>query len=356
MSITIRDFFRRALKDERKVLRPYFFTAREAETTQLAPEESYLRLRLSRMFLKNRRELFKTHYPVVNAQTSFAGLDGEVEVNFIVQPTLPTQSGQTALVDVVTLNQTLLGPILYRGGDLKLMLGLYAAPAEDWAQRFIKMAEGASQLAMNAPLVTAVCLAGVVKTAVENSFTSDGLDLRLGLDSELQADNWLKPGHLVMIAAPDEALNPGTLRVDDCELRDASGNIYVEHDYLIIAIEVTKQRSDWQPLEYGSIWQKLLKTAADSDDLQAVRDSYTTFSGAILVSSDLSWPDRNAIIATAQQRVKEIRDLRSGADFITKSVEALLKIEGLIEAEPVLPADALLAHSPAELLQSDWIS
>jgi hypothetical protein len=308
------------------------------------------------MFLKNRRELFKTHYPVVNAQMSFAGLDGDVEVNFIVQPALPTQSDQAALVDVVTLNQTLLGPVLYRGGDLKLMLGLYAVPGEDWAQRFIKVAEGVSQLAMNAPLATAVSLASVVKTSVENSFASDGLDLRLGLDGELQAGNWLKPGYLVMIAAPDNAVNPGSLRVDEGELRDAAGKIYTEHDYLVLAIEVTRQRSDWQSLGYGTVWQKMLKTAADSDDVQAVRDSYTAFSGAILASSDLSWSDRSAIVAAAQQRVKEIRELRSGADFITKQAHATLQLERLRRARLVLSDEAHSDHTMSDLLQTNWLA
>ncbi|MFO7540177.1 MAG: hypothetical protein R6X32_19215 [Chloroflexota bacterium] len=355
--MSILNYFKQTLTDERKVLRPYFFPDAPAEPTPLVTEESYLRLRLSRMFLKNRRELFKTHYPVVNALMRFAGLDGEVEVNFIVQPQLPG-NGQGSLTDIVTLNQTLLGPVLYRGGDLKLMVGLYAAPAEDWAQRFIKVAEGVSQLALNAPLATAISMAGIIKASVENSLGSDGLDLKLGLDKELTQNDWLTPGHLVMIAAPDNSVNPGSLTVEQGELRTADGSVYTDHDYIVVAIEVSSQRSDWQALGYGSLWQKLLKTAAEADDIQTVKDSYTTFSGAILASSDLSWSDRSAIVATAQQRIKAIRDARSGSDFFEgmKGMDAFLEIESLINAEPVLSPEAQPAQSAAELLQSDWIS
>ncbi|MBK8986360.1 MAG: hypothetical protein IPM39_09805 [Chloroflexi bacterium] len=358
MSINFGNLFKQALKDERKVLRPYFFPAASDAAVPLVTEESYLRLRLARMFLKNRRELFKTHYPVVNAQMHFPGLDGEVEVNFVVQPDLPGQGEGAELVDVVTMNQTLLGPVLYRGGDLKLLLGLYAVPGEDWAQRFIKVAEGVSQLAMSAPLATAVSLANVIKTSVENSFASDSLDLRLGLDSELRAGDWLQTGYLVMIAAPDEQLNPGALRITDGELRDADGNIYTAHDYLVLAIEVTSQRSDWQALGYGTLWQKLLKTAADADDIQAVKESYTTFSGAILASADLSWSDRSAIATLAQQRIKAIRDARSAADFFAgmKGMDALLKIEALMTQEPVLPDEGVVGKTAIELLQTDWLT
>ena len=357
MSTIISDLFRQALRDERKALRPYFFPTAQAEPVKLVTEESYLRLRLARMFLKNRRELFKTHYPVVNALMRFAGLDGEVEVNFIVQPQLPTNGGG-GLTDIVTLNQTLLGPILYRGGDLKLMIGLYAAPGEDWAQRFIKVAEGVSQLAMNAPLATAISMAGIIKSSVESSLGGNGLDLKLGLDKELTQSAWLTPGHLVMIAAPDETVKPGALKVEDGELRTASGSVYTEHDYMVVAIEVSSQRSDWQSLGYGSGWQKLLKTAAEADDIQTVKDSYTTFSGAILASDDLSWSDRSAIVATAQQRIKAIRDARTGGDFFDgmKGMEALMEIETLVNAEPVLATEPQPAQTAAELLQSDWIS
>ena len=358
MSLRFGNLFKQALADERKVLRPYFFPAtHQPDPTPLVTEESYLRLRLSRMFLKNRRELFKTHYPVVNALIRFAGLDGEVEVNFIVQPQLPGSS-QGSLADVVTLNQTLLGPILYRGGDLKLMLGLYAAPAEDWAQRFLKVAEGVSQLALNAPLATAISMATIIKSSVETSLGSDGLDLKLGLDKELSPNEWLTPGHLVMIAAPDEAMDTSTLKVENGELRTASGRVYTDHDYIVVAIEVSSQRSDWQSLGYGTLWQKLLKTAADADDIQAVKDSYATFSGAILASSDLSWPDRSAIVATAQQRIKAIREARRGADFFEgmKGVESLMEIETLVNAEPVLVTDGEPGQTASKLLQTDWLS
>ena len=357
MSATIRDLFQRALKDERKTLRPYFFPAATAEPVKLVTEESYLRLRLSRMFLKNRRELFKTHYPMVNVLMQFAGLEGPAEVSFVVQPSLPAQTGQGDLVDVVTLNQTILGPVLYRGGDLRLMIGLYAAPGEDWAQRFIKVAEGVSQLAMNAPLATAVSLAGVVKTSMENSLGSNGLDLRLGLDKELTADSWLKPGYLVMIAAPDTAVDPAKLQITDGELRTAGGAIYSEHDYIVVAIEATNQRSDWQSLGYGGVWQKLVNTAATSNNVDEVKESYAAFSGAILGSADLSWTDRNAIIASARQRVMEIRETR-GTDFITKqgNARAIIQLERLRKNDLTLPEEPLPQQSAADLLNADWLS
>lgn len=356
MPIDLRQMFNQALRDERKILRPRFFDAQQAEPAELVGEETYLRLRLTRMFLKHRRELFQTKYPVVHALMRFAGSDRIAEVNVIARPELPGDGNESRLDDVVSLDQTLLGPVLYRGGDLDLVVGLYAAPADDWAQRFISLAEGVSQLAVSAPLTAAISMANTVKSSIESVLDSDGLDLKLGLDKELQEGTWLAPGYLVMIAAPDEQVDTTGLTVEGGELF-RNGRIYDEHDYIVLAIEVTSSRSDWQSLGYGVQWQKLLETAAKADDIQAVKDAYLTFSSAILSSPDLSWSDRSAITQQAQKRVKAIREARD-VDFLegVKGVPlALDEMESLTDPNTPLPLEEPVAASPAELLQTDWI-
>ena len=97
MPIDLGDLFKKALKDERKVLRPYFFAAEQAEPSALVLEEVYIRLRLARMFLKHRRVLFQTKYPIVNALMRFAGMNGKVEVK-------SRRAGRLVLVIHCTMN------------------------------------------------------------------------------------------------------------------------------------------------------------------------------------------------------------------------------------------------------------
>ncbi len=357
MSIDLGNLFKQALKDERKVLRPYFFPADQSTTNPFVAEETYLRLRLARMFLKHRREYFQTKYPVVNSYARVAGLENRLAYNIVVQPRISGSDNQKQLVDVVSLDQTLLGPILYRGGDLELMLGLYAAPADDWAKRFIKLAEGISLLTLNATVTAAVAMAGTVTNVLADTLGGDGLDLKLGLNIELQQNEWLTPGYLVMIAAADEEIEQAGLHVEKGELLTASNQIYSAHDYIVIEVESMAQRSDWQALGYGRLWQTLLNRAAEADNIQIVKDAYTTFSSAILASEDLSWPDRRAIIELTQQRVKAIRDARAGADFLDgiKGLESLLTIEALVAEEAVFAASPQTEATPSELLATDWI-
>ena len=355
MSIDLGTVFKKALRDESKVLRPFFIPS--PTPTKLVTEETYLRLRLSRMFLKNKRELFQTKYPVVNALMRFAGLDGKVELNFVAKPEMAGDGDASRLDDIVTLDQTILGPVLYRGGDLELMLGLYAAPADDWAQRFIGLAEGISQFIPNVALSTAVSVTSTIKTSIESALSSDGLDLKLGLDKELKEGNWLAPGHLVMISAPDADVDSDALTVKDGELMTTDGNVYTDHNYIVMEIEVTSERSDWQALGYGRLWNDLLKTAADADDIQTVKDNYTTFSGAIMSSLDLSWADRSRIVALAQKRVKMIRETRASADFLDgmKGMGSIMALEDLTTAAPDLSNEPIPTTSISTLMQTDWM-
>ncbi len=102
MSIDLGTVFKKALRDESKVLRPFFIPS--PNPTKLVTEETYFRLRLSRMFLKNRRELLQTKYPVVNALMRFAGLDGKVEINYVAKPEMAGDGDASRLDDIVTLD------------------------------------------------------------------------------------------------------------------------------------------------------------------------------------------------------------------------------------------------------------
>ncbi len=346
MTNIFRALFNKAIHTEQQILRPYFFADQHAVPEKLETEETYLRLRLTRMFLQNQRDWFRTKYPVVHTSLRFAGIDGIVETHFIARPEMSGDENTRNLDQIVVLDQTLLGPILYRGGDLDLLLGLYAAPADDWAQRFIGLAEAISQVTLNAPLSTVISVASSVKKAVEGTLLGDGVSLRLGLDKELKEHEWLAPGHLVMIAAPDNQIDQSKLVVEDGELLTQQGDIYTAHDYIVLAIEVSESRSDWQSLGYGHLWQSLLKIAAEAADVQQVKDAYVTFSGTIMGSSDLSWRDRSAIITLTQRRVKAIRDARAGSGFL-EGLKGVDDVKGLADDElsdvEILTDEALLS-------------
>jgi hypothetical protein len=356
MTIDLSSLFKKALKDERKILRPHFFPATGSDPNHLVNEETYVRLRLARMHLKDRRVLFQTKYPVVNTSTRFAGREGKVEVQFVARPDLAGNTSRSQLDEIVTLDQTILGPILYRGGDLELMLGLYAAPADDWAKRFISLAEGVSKLTLNVPLTTAISMAGAIKKSLEDSMSGDGLDLKLGLDMELKENITLAPGHLVMINAPDKDIDRSVFQVENGELM-SGGKVYTGHDYIVLAIEVTRSRSDWQALGYGASWKKLLTVAAEADNIELVKTAYLTFSGVIQASDDLSLADRNAILTLAQERITTIRKQRANTGFLDglETMGLPEELEQLVNAEVTLPESGSPDLPAPDLWRTDWL-
>jgi hypothetical protein len=326
----------------RKLLQPFFIPNEEAPLQKPKVQDSYLGLRMLEINLNSRRVLFQKAIPAFHINSRFVGLQGIEESNFVFKPDneggAPEGSLQT--------NQQVFGPLLYRGGNIDLVIGLYAAQMTDWANYFIQLAEDVSRLALNSDLTTMLAISRAVKESVEDLFLSVGTDITLGLSISLQPDFWLAPGYLVMISGSEEDVLIEDLIVEEEQLRHVDGRPFIDKDFILMAIEFSEYRSDWQKLGFGDLWQELLKTAAESDDLQAVKDAYVMFSGAILSSEDLSWSDKRGIIEVSQDRIKAIRDARQNFELLDNLTEADLDIGQATEV-----ADKTVT----ELVDSDWV-
>ena len=168
------------------------------------------------------------------------------------------------------------------------------------------------------------------------------------------------PGYMVMIAAADDQVLHDELTFDG-ELRTADGSIYTDHDYIVLAIEASSQCSDWQGLGYGRMWQELMKKVSEAQDIEAVKDAYLIFSGAIMSSADLSWGDRTAILQEAQKRIKAIREARQATGFFdslegAKGLDDVLEMEKLFAVPDEIEVPTADGGStPAQYLDTDWI-
>lgn len=352
----IREFFTNVLTEQGKLFKPRFFPDEASEIQVFELEETYLQIRLLQMFLKQTRELYKTRYPIVHALFRFSGLEGQVEVNQLVTPLAPGQTRSERLNRVISLNQNLLGPILYRGGSVELLIGLYSAPASDWAERFLNLAQEVSALAMQAQLTTAISIAKPIKASVEGLLGANDIDLKLGLNIDLRPNKWLQPGYLAIIDAPANEIQTIELFVDDGALYTRRGP-YDEHDLLLLAVEAYSQRGDWQQLGLGGLWKRLIEIAAMSDSKDAVTERYIQFSGAVMGSEDLSWADRQAICQLAQRRVVGIRKSRT-IDFLAgvKAGDADV-LEPLMEvsSSDLMRTIPRTKRSVQEMVSVDWL-
>lgn len=353
------DLFDSVLRTEAEVSKAYFFENESSKIRGFELEETYFKLKLSRMFLRHSREFFQTKYPVVHALMRFAGMDEILEVHQVITPSVPGDASTGELKQVIVVDQVLLGPILYRGDSLELLIGLYAAPGDDWAEKFIALAQSVSAIAIQGPVSTAIALAKPVKESIDGLLKTDSLKLKTGLKSTLEKKNWFQPGHLAVISAPANEVDQRSLRVEDGTLvQSGNGQFYEEHDYLLLEIEALDRREDWQRLGFGSLWNRLLELAAEEDDKERVGEKYMQFTGAVLASPDLSWTDRQTIVKLAQDKIARIRELRSTAFLETLRSEDepdRLKILKNVSSSEFQRARSQSDQNFDRLLNTDWI-
>jgi hypothetical protein len=353
------DIFDSVLRTEAEVSKAYFFKNESSTVRAFELEETYFKLKLSRMFIRHSREFFQTKYPVVHALMRFAGMDEILEVHQVITPSVPGDAGAGELKKVIMVDQILLGPILYRGDSLELLIGLYAAPGDDWAEKFISLAQSVSAIAIQGPVSTAIALAKPVKESIDGLLKTDSLKLKTGLKSTLEKKNWFQPGYLAIISAPANEVDQRSLRVKEGILvQSSNGKYYEEHDYFLLEIEALDRREDWQRLGFGSLWNRLLELAAEEDDKERVGEKYMQFTGAVLASPDLSWTDRQTIVKLAQDKITRIRELRSTAFLETlRSEDELdrLKILKNVSSSEFQRARSQSDENLGRLLDTGWI-
>lgn len=352
------DEIRKIAFKENKLFLPYFIPDDAPGIPTVEFEETYVQITLEQMFLKHRRELYKTKYPLLHALVRFAGIEGSLEVGRLIRPSIPGLNDTKYLDRVMTINQNLFGPALYRGGDVELLVGFFAAPANDWAKGFFDLAQEISSVILKGPLTIGISLVKPVKESIEYLFGKNQLVLKMGINAPLRPSDWLKPGHLAIIYKPVKSLSVEDLSVRNSALYSAVGP-YDEHDFILLKIDIDKHRSDWQQLgELGRLWRNILKTAAKAESQEEVKEAYQQFIGAVY-SSDVSWSDRGAIMAMAQQRIKETRNARETGFFkgVRFDPNRITKLDAVMKVSPqeIRRAAPKERSSVSEALKTDWI-
>ncbi len=267
----------------------------------IPPRQAYFTIRLCEMYLAFARKLWRQIYPMVHCFTQFAGINEHA----VISPAEFAPLGDVNLDRLVNLDIPLSGPHPYTGGDVALIAGLYAAPGHDSAVALIDVV--ASFAALNpAALVSAVAVSTLVGKAVEGILGLDQATLHLGVrDTFHQPSNPLRSGYFAGIGAPASAVDARQLWVVQDQLRkgaDAASSVpYTDHDYMLMVIERSDSRDDWEQL--SDLQDSQTRFAAVIADVQyTVAEKRTrlaalwpVFVQALAVSPSLTDPDRERI-------------------------------------------------------------
>ena len=287
----------------------------EAEpTVQLVADQSYFNLWLSHGFLDRDVSWFKRRYAAVHVSARLDVAGRTTTVTRLAQPA-EGQLGPGAWI-----NYPITGLVPYRGGTVELEAGLSALERSSYLGAAMALLTDFSGL-VAPPLSTAVTIAGKVADGIQEVLAAGEEEIVLGLHEAFTAPgsgsaNELAPGHVAVVKAREDELDPATLSVgDDDRLRVSDGATtrpLKGFSYLLFRVEARRERDDWRFARFDELIGKAIE-AYFADDSEAFRGFRNAVLAEVLKSPDLTRPDRFRVSRAIADELAQVAELGLGA-------------------------------------------
>jgi hypothetical protein len=266
----------------------------------IGADEAYLQVRLAEMYLGRTRTLWRKFSPLVHA---FIARDNGEELHAVAGPGQLQELGEHNLDRVIVLNFRLAGPIPYKGGEVRLLTGLYSVPREDAAAALVSTV-GALAGVAGPSAVAASEIVNLVKSGVDSILGLGTTKLRLGINDTFGGANGLRSGFHVGIGAPEAQVPLRELWVREGRLVQgnslALADPYTGNDYFVLYLERLARRDDWPGLpgvvEFDEQFKKVLKGSGTVEAKRAeLAAQWPSFREALVTSPFLTRFDAGQI-------------------------------------------------------------
>ena len=234
--------------------------------------EGYFIIRLSEMFLKNRREWWVGFNPLAIAITDFFyNQTNQTIPIYIGNQLLKTIESQIQDQFVEYRNTKIIGPVVYNGGDVGLFIGLFRVQVNDYSRQLFDFIESIIGTFHLSQLDSYIALADNINKGLAGLFGLKEVQLQIGFRNvynETGPDaNQFKDGYFLMAACPRENLQTENLWIKDGALHigEDEGHLvpFQSDDYCLFKIEQSDERTDFRSLKFNSQWEKIISELYD---------------------------------------------------------------------------------------------
>jgi hypothetical protein len=269
----------------------------------VAPNDSYISIWLRSMRIVNSRAGFDKLYGTVFSYSSLPHLSGDLaEFSYVDLPAELQKVDKAHLDRVIRANERLLGPVPYRGGDLKVEVGLFSVRSIDLAAPYLQVLKALADAATVAFVPLAAPFVAPLMQGVDLLIGGGGGSaLEIGLFRTYSPP---ETGYLVVMAAPAGDVRAGDLLVqsDTYRLTDRSGNPIRQYAYMVLCVEASAQRSDWFMIPQLKAPYARLRDAVAGGSGRERTTALTVFEEAVRASPDLLSRDAEQLIARVRDQ------------------------------------------------------
>ncbi|MBN2528055.1 MAG: hypothetical protein JXR76_16815 [Deltaproteobacteria bacterium] len=292
--------------------------------TVFQKDKAYFVVRMSEMFIRNSRKLWRKFYPILHGFTMYR----KTEVHEVVGPGQLKELSASNVDRITTFNCRLSGPIAFLGDDIQIVAGLYAVPGGDAAKALLDTVSTISGLG-GLDLGTAMAITQVVKSGVESILNLDEAQLQIGINDSFYSNNPLRAGFHVAINAKRDDVDFTNLWLKNGHLLEgadiSSAKPYDAQDYMVLEIEHRDHLDDWAGLPelagYDKAFSEIIKNANLMRETQKskLNEHYIQFREAVKTSKALITPDKERICQSVandlKDRMSEVVLFESACDF-----------------------------------------
>lgn len=274
--------------------------------TTLESERHYLSITLKSARVVNVRRGLNRFYGTVSSFIEVPHLSGErVSVNVVTTPGNLKNIDASRIDRIIQLDNRLLGPVPYHGGELGIEIGLFSIKAVDLAAPYLELLESLGKLAGVSFLSVATAFARPLVTGVNLLLgAGDTAELEVGI----AASAWQPElGYFAIIRAAKGTYDASNLRVTETDNRlvDANGNTVSQYPYMVIEVEALASRPDWFMIPDLSKSYQALQAAVLKDSVEDVRETLGLFQRTAATSADLLIEDAQRLADLVEEQTRQ---------------------------------------------------
>lgn len=326
----------------------------------LVPEQHYLRVWLSEMFLRDDRRLFRQFVPVVHSNVCLHyGSKAAQELPYVAGP--QNVGLGTTLGKGVQLNHPLTNCLPYRGGLVTIAAALVAYKEKDFFRELVGVLNGVSSLLNVGQLSSTLEVLGGAMDGIQGLLGAGDKDVHLvffqgyaGLGQS--GGNSLKSGYSAVVRADAAEFDSQGLAVKDGGLyRQASKGPAMRplsgFDYMLLRLEALQTRDDFLAFdEFAKLLQDAIREgSADRGKGDAIIQAAQVVAWA---SADLTIADRLRVAQALKRVYEQALSQRVRAEAFSPAEPMRILNDEILSVRPeiaIRDAAAFLNHGPVRL-------
>jgi len=273
----------------------------------LKPNEEYLNIILKSMRIVNVRKGLSKFYATVHSHIEVAHLTGKpASFNYVTTPGNLEKLDGARIDRVVNLNRRLLGPVPYRGGDVKIEVGLFSIKEADLAAPFIDLLSSMSTLGGVSFISTALPYVKPLEDGIA-LLTGSGDDTILEIGLNLELDK-VKTGYFVVIRADKKDIDASELIIDKADYRlvNKAGDPIEDYPYMVFEISSSIGRDDWFNIPDVSASYNKLQAEVQKGNYNDASEALKAFKRVVYTSPDLLLKDGKTIYTQVETDISDV--------------------------------------------------